>query len=87
MSDTTKNKHELVNQDSVFAGTAVEIVQQMRDQAYFERGVDISVYLGHLSDLILQIAGVEIELEGETIEERAESFIKGLVAAGYFKEA
>lgn len=87
MSDTTKNKHELVNQDSVFAGTAVEIVQQMRDQAYFERGVDLDVYLGQLADLILQIAGVEITLEGESLEERAESFVKGLVAAGYFKEA
>jgi peptide/nickel transport system permease protein len=70
MSDTTKTKHELVNQDTLFAGTAVEIVQQMRDQAYFERGVDLAVYLGHLTDLILQIAGVEITLEGETIQHR-----------------
>lgn len=87
MSHTTKTKHELVNQDSVFAGTAVEIIQQIRDQAYFERGVDLGVYLGQLADLILQIAGVEITLEGETLDERAESFVKGLVAAGYFKEA
>jgi len=87
MSTTAKTKHELVNQDTLFAGTAVEIVQQMRDQAYFERGVDPAVYLGHLTDLILQIAGVEISLEGETLEERAESFVKGLIAAGYFKEA
>jgi len=87
MNNTEKTKHELVNQDTVFAGTAVEIVRQMRDQAYFERGVDLAVYLGHLTDLILQIAGVEITLEGEILDERAESFVKGLIAAGYFKEA
>lgn len=87
MTTTQTAKHELVNEDTVFAGSAVEIVQQMRDQAYFERGVDPSIYLGHLADLILQIAGVEIALEGETLDERAESFVKGLVAAGYFKEA
>jgi len=87
MSDSDNIKYELVNHDTVFAGTAVEIVQQMREQAFFERGVDLSVYLGQLADLILQIAGVEITLEGESLDERAESFVRGLVAAGYFKEA
>ena len=80
-------KHELVNQDTVFTGSALDIVVEMRRQAYFERGVEIDTYLGHLTDLILQIAGVEITLEGETLEERAESFVEGLIASGYFKEA
>lgn len=87
MNTTDIIKHELVNDDSAFAGTALEIVRQMRDQAYFERGVDLGVYLGHLTDLLLQVAGVKITLDGETLEERAESFVKGLVATGYFKEA
>ena len=87
MNTTEPIKHELVNEDSVFAGTALEVVRQLRDQGYFERGVDLGVYLGHLSDLLLQVAGVEITLEGETLEERAESFVKGLVTTGYFKEA
>jgi len=80
-------KHELVNQDTVFTGSALDIVVEMRRQAYFERGVEIDTYLGHLTDLILQIAGVEITLEGETLEERAESFVNGLIGSGYFKEA
>ena len=80
-------KHELVNQDTVFTGSALDIVVEMRRQAYFERGVEIDTYLCHLVDLILRIGGVEITLEGETLEERAESFVKGLIASGYFKEA
>jgi len=87
MTTTEKIKHELVNQDTVFAGTALEVVQQMRDQAYFERGIELGVYLNHLTDLILQIAGVKITLEGETLDEHAESFVKGLIGSGYFKEA
>ena len=80
-------KHELVNKDTVFTGSALEIVEEMRRQAYFERGIDLNIYLGHLVELILRLAGVEITLEGESLEERAESFIEGLVASGYFKEA
>lgn len=87
MAHTQLIKHELVNNDTVFTGTALEVVRQMRDQAYFERGIDLDIYLRNLIDLILQIAGVEIALEGETLEERVESFIQGLIASGYFKEA
>ena len=87
MTTTKPTKHELLNDDTVFVGSATEIIEQMREQAYFERGISLDSYLSHLIDLILQIAGVEISLEGETLEERAESFVKGLIAAGYFKEA
>ena len=87
MTTTEPTKHELLNDDTVFVGSATEIIEQMREQAYFERGISLDSYLSHLIDLILQIAGVEISLEGETLEERAESFVKGLIAAGYFKEA
>ena len=80
-------KHELVNQDTVFTGSALDIVVEMRRQAYFERGVEIDTYLSHLVDLILRIGSVEITLEGETLEEHAESFVEGLIASGYFKEA
>ena len=87
MNTPEPTKHELVNEDTVFAGTAVEIVEQMREQAYFERGLPLENYLSHLTDLILQTAGVEIVLKGESFEERAEAFVEGLVDLGYFKEA
>lgn len=80
-------KHELVNNDTVFTGSALDIVEEMRRQAYFERGIELDAYLGHLVDLILRIGGVEITLEGTTLEERAESFIEGLIESRYFKEA
>lgn len=80
-------KHEIVNQDTVFTGSAVEILETMRSQAYFERGIDLGIYLNHLTDLILQTSGVEIAIEGETIEERAEVFVRALIDSGFFKEA
>lgn len=80
-------KHELVNRDTVFTGSAIEIIEEMRRQAYFERGLELDIYLGHLTDLLLQTAGVEITLQGETIEDRSEAFVQELLALGYFKEA
>jgi len=80
-------KHELVNTDTVFAGTAVEIIQQMRDQAYFERGVPLENYLTHLVALIQSRAGVEITLTRVDFKERAEQFVAELICIGYFKEA
>ena len=37
MNTQEATKHEIVNEDTVFVGTAVEIVGQIREQAYFER--------------------------------------------------
>ena len=87
MTTSEPTKHELLNEDTVFLGTAVEILEQMRDQAYFERGLPLEGYLSNLTDLILQTAGVEIDLSGESFPERAEAFVGKLVDLGYFKEA
>jgi hypothetical protein len=80
-------KHEIVNQDTVFSGSAIEIVETMRNQAYFERGIDLDIYLNHLTDLILQTSGVEITLEGDTTQDRTEEFVQALIKGGFFKEA
>lgn len=87
MTTTQTTKHELVNEDTVFAGSAVEIVQLMREQAYFERGVPLEDYLERLPGFISEFAGQTIRLSGETFTERAESFIQELLRVGYFKEA
>ena len=87
MTTTEPTKHELLNDDTVFVGSATEIIEQMREQAYFERGIPLDSYLSHLIDLILQSAGVEIVLTGENFPERAECFVSRLVELGYFKEA
>ena len=82
-----ENTIEIINDDTVFIGTATEIIEQMRQQAYFERGIPLLDYLNRLPEFIKSFSGNEINLTGETLEERALSFIKELVKAGYFKEA
>jgi len=80
-------KHELVNEDTVFVGTAAEIILDMREQAYFERGTQLEFYLDQLVVFINTSAGETIILSGATFEEKAESFIQEILRIGYFKEA
>ena len=87
MKTQEPTKHEIVNDDTVFVGTAVEIVMQIREQAYFERGTPMEFYLGQLVNFIKVFAGELITLSGDTPEEKAESFIQELLRIGYFKEA
>ena len=87
MKTQEATKHEIVNDDTVFVGTAVEIVLQMREQAYFERGIPMEFYLDQLVNFIKMFAHETITLSGKTLEEKAESFIQELLRIGYFKEA
>ena len=80
-------KHEIVNEDTVFVGTAAEIILDMREQAYFERGTSAELYLDQLVIFIKASAGETITLSGKTFEAKAESFIQELLRIGYFKEA
>jgi len=85
--NTQVTKHELVNEDTVFVGTASEIILDMREQAYFERGTQLEFYLDQLVVFINTSAGETITLVGSTFEEKAESFIQEILRIGYFKEA
>ena len=87
MNEPEKTKHEIVNDDTVFVGTAAEIVLEMREQAYFERGTPAEFYLDQLVVFIKMFAHETITLSGETFDEKAESFIQELLRIGYFKEA
>ena len=87
MNTSEPIKHEIVNEDTVFVGTAAEIVLEMRQQAYFERGTTVEFYLDQLVNFIKMFSGETITLSGETFEEKAESFIQELIRIGYFKEA
>ena len=87
MKTQEATKHEIVNDDTVFVGTAVEIVLQMREQAYFERGIPLETYLEQLPGFIHVFSGDTITLAGDSFEDRTESFIQELLRIGYFKEA
>ena len=86
-------KHELVNDNAVFVGSATDIVEQMRMQGYFERSLPFRQYLRQLVDTI-EIAGgpnlckgVFKESEKLSDEELAERFVRELINNGLFKEA
>jgi len=87
MKTAEQTKHEIVNEDTVFVGTALEILEQMRSQAYFERGIPLETYLERLPGFIQSFSGDTITLAGEDFETRVESFIQELIRIGYFKEA
>ena len=87
MNNQDTTKHEIVNDDTVFVGTASEIILDMREQAYFERGTNPEFYLEQLVKFIETSAGDIITLTGATFDEKAESFIQELLRLGYFKEA
>jgi hypothetical protein len=81
-----KIKHELINSDTYFVGTAVEIIEQMRVQSYFERGASLDDYIDNLVCLINRVGKTDHQLPGKTLEEKAECFIE-LMKLEYFKEA
>ena len=87
MNAPEKTKHEIVNDDTVFVGTAIEIILEMREQAYFERGTSQEFYLEHLVNFINARSGETMILAGETYDDKAESFIQELLRIGFFKEA
>ena len=78
---------ELISDNACFYGeTAVEAVEDIRNAAYFERGVSLETYIDHLVTLINSRPGFDIKISGETAEERAESLINELCRIGVFKQ-
>jgi len=82
-----KENIEIISDNACFYGeTAVEAVEDIRNAAYFERGVPLETYIEHLVTLINTRPGFDIKISGETAEERAESLITELCRMGIFKQ-
>ena len=82
-----KRNLELICDNACFYGeTAVEAVEDIRNSAYFEKGVSLETYIEHLVTLINTRPGFDIIISGETAEERAESLINELCRIGVFKQ-
>ena len=78
---------ELISDNACFYGeTAAEAVDDIRKSAYFERGVDLEIYIEYLVNLINTRPGFDIKVSGETAEEKSESLIKELCRIGVFKQ-
>ena len=86
-------KHELVNENAVFVGSAVEIVEQIRTQLYFERALSFRGYLRQVVNIIEAIGGQNLykpvfhESDSISDDELAERFVQVLISNGIFKEA
>lgn len=85
-------KHELVNDNAVFVGTAVEIVNQIRTQQYFERALSFREYLRQIVNIIEAVGGQNLyksvfhDSDSISDEDLAERFVQALIAKGMFKE-
>lgn len=85
-------KHELVNENAVFVGTAVEIVNQIRTQMYFERALSFREYLRQIVNIIEAVGGQNLykqvfhDSDSISDEDLAERFVQTLIAKGMFKE-
>jgi transcriptional regulator with XRE-family HTH domain len=68
-------KIHLVDDDTYFFGTPADIVRRMRGRAH-TRGRDLDAYMR-------KVAGeYGFELDGESVDERCEAFLVGLIAKG-----
>jgi len=77
---------ELISDNACFyGGSFAEAVEDIRKSAYFERGVPLETYIEHLVQLINTRPGYDIQVTGETVEEKAEALIKELCRVGIFK--
>ena len=78
---------ELITDNACFYGeTAIEAVEEIRNAAYFERGVSLETYIEHLVALINTRPEFDIVIDGDTSEEKAESLINELCRIGIFKQ-
>jgi transcriptional regulator with XRE-family HTH domain len=68
-------KIHLVDDDTYLFGAPVEIARRMRGRAH-ARGRDLDAYMRKLA------GEYGFELEGETLEDRCEAFLVGLIAKG-----
>ena len=82
-----KENIELISDNACFYGeTAAEAVEDIRKSAYFEQGVPLETYIEHLVTLINTRPGFNIEVTGNTADEKAESLINELCRVGIFKQ-
>lgn len=65
----------------LYAGPSVEILERLRAQTFTEFET-LDAYIAFMSHNLWKSRGVGIHPRGETVEERAESFVQQLVEKG-----
>ena len=67
----------------VFEGTAVQIVEAMRSVAFAPSDVSLDGYIDWAVEQAASMNDVVLVVQGESVQERAQSFVKALVGAGW----
>ena len=73
---------QVVAQERVFEGTAMQIVEAMRSVAFAPSDVSLEAYMDWAVEQALSLSEVELVVQGETVQERAESFVASLLREG-----
>jgi len=65
-----------------FSGTPVQIVQAMQSVAFGQEHLSLSEYMDWSAGMLQQMTGVNLRVVGVGEEERALSFVSGMVREG-----
>ena len=73
---------QVVAQERVFEGTAMQIVEAMRSVAFAPSDVSLEAYIDWAVAQALGTNEVQLVVQGETVQERAKSFVQSLLREG-----
>ncbi len=76
----------MVGDGRVLEGTAVQIVEAMQYVAFGKENMSLGEYVDSSAIEAQRMMGVELNIEGETDEEKAKSFVKEILNAGLAKK-
>ncbi len=72
--------------DDIFEGKTLDIVLAMRKSSFLANDVPLNEYMDNFPRQVDHLTGRTFSISGDTVEERAESFIEGLIETGYAEE-
>lgn len=81
--NTTLEGEPIAGDGEVFEGkTVLDVVRAMKGASLFSDHRDVESYIDMVLRNAKMLAGIELAVKGETIEEKAASFLDALVAGG-----
>jgi hypothetical protein len=72
----------IVADGRVLQGTAKQIVEAMHSIAFGQENRTLSEYIDWSVDMARRMTGVELEVEGDSDDERAASFVAAMIEVG-----
>ncbi len=66
----------------VFEGTPKQIVEAMQYIAFGQENRTLSEYIDWSADMARRMNDIDLVVEGDTVEEKADSFVKAMIEAG-----